>query len=357
LVDRVRIRVQDAERVCTDFAEEGEQVQVRLGWGDENAEMFHGIITAVDLQSEARQYPRTVQITALDMSHLMNRTARSRESHQGSLSDILRAVVTGNSEASQYIEFHDEESVVLEDRLEEIEFAANAPLVQRNETDLQFIYRIARLYNARTFVEYVGNNKSRFHFISESLLMGGDAMMTISYCPGFKEVIDLNVRRVESDRAPITVAVAVDPRTGEVRSAATTPADTHTPTTPDASHAAHLDKSSSGRGDRYRAVADVVASPAHTRDTLRAHDLRRGLPSNPNDVEHITRDDLTRGLGYRANGELEGNITMRAKGLVSIIGLAAWEPSKWYVRKVNHIVNQDERGRPNTYRTKFVLSR
>jgi hypothetical protein len=57
-----------------------------------------------------------------------------------------------------------------------------------------------------------------------------------------------------------------------------------------------------------------------------------------------------------------GNVKIRAKGKMTIQGLAPWANSDWYVRRVNHQVTTgagaDKKGESaGTYRTRFTVTR
>lgn len=346
LIDKATIVVQDAERVCTDFASEGQKVRITLGWQSQHAVVFEGHITRV-AGPDNGTYPRRVTMTALDPSYFMNITRRPVTPHKGKLSEIIAAVVS-------LPEYKKHFAIGKIDLDKEVEFPPDKPLMQGNETDLQFLYRLAMLYSARAFVEMNGE-KLQFYFISEKKLMANDALGTLNYCQGFSELIDFSFQRVASDAQPVRSGVAVNPEDGSA--IATPPPTAPQPSSPppsDAGHIAHVDKRG-GNTAAYRAGADVANRAAVKPEQYRHHNFMSGLPSNPNLVEEITRQDPTRILGLRGEGTAVGNVMIRAKGKIGINGLAAWVDGNWYVHKVVHTVNLS--GKEQSFRTKFSVSR
>jgi hypothetical protein len=61
-----------------------------------------------------------------------------------------------------------------------------------------------------------------------------------------------------------------------------------------------------------------------------------GLPDSPDRVQQATRQDPTRKLGWLGEGRAVGNISLRAKGLVTIQGIPSWAEGDWYLCQVNH---------------------
>jgi phage protein D len=352
LIDRARIEVQDRDNVCTNFAREGQKVRIEMGWGSQRAAIFEGFITHVE-GFDSRSYPRTVMITALDPSYKMNLLRRIPNRHVGKLSEIIRRV------AQQYAEYFDIGEIVV---ASDVEFSEAAPLLQRNETDLQFLYRLANLYGARTFVEYnraEGETEARslFYFVSEQRLMQGDRLTTLRYCPGIAQVINFDYQRHASDAQPQRTAVAVNPADGisvEARGEIITaqgPPDRST-----AEHIVHIERQ--GRSaDSYRAAQEATQQAKEQPEDLRHHYAETGLPSDPNLIQQVTRQDPTRYLGLRGTGIAVGNIHLRAKGKIGITGFSIWDEGDWYVHKVNHKMTQARDESNQSYRTHFEVSR
>lgn len=366
LIDRARITVQDAANVCTNFADRGQKVTITMGWGNARSPVFEGYITDVRPVDNSPTRPRTVIITALDPSyfmHLRRRVPRGFPSgdRPGKLSEIIRWIVT-RPEYSQ--RFHIDENnlnrhIVLD---RDVEFSASNPLIQNNETDLQFLYRLANLYGARTFVEYNSqpsqkNAVSQFYFISERRLMQDDPIATLHYCQGVSEVLEFSIRRDSSDAAPKRSAIAVDPTTGIALEAIPPAQSDEGKPPPDISAqvAAIARQQRDAAAVRDRAEA-ARSAPVQPRD-LTQYYADTGLPSNPNLVQAITRQDPTRILGLQGTGVVAGNASLRAKSKIHIIGFSVWDEGDWYVHKINHRMTIGEQATDQSFRTHFEVSR
>jgi hypothetical protein len=59
--------------------------------------------------------------------------------------------------------------------------------------------------------------------------------------------------------------------------------------------------------------------------------------SDPDKIATTVKADPTRILGYSGHGTAIGTVKLRAKGKVTIKGIAPWAEGDWYVHQVNHI--------------------
>ena len=366
LIDRARITVQDAANVCTNFAERGQKVVISMGWGNQRTPIFEGYITHVRPLDSITTRPRRVVITALDPSYFMHLNRRVPRGfpggdRPGKLSEIIRWIVTQPEYASRFQidSAHLERHIIVE---QDVEFSESNPLIQQNETDLQFIYRLAHLYGARAFVELnrqpgQDNAASQFYFISERRLMSGDRLATLRYCHGVSEILEFSLNRVSSDAEPQRTAIAVDPSTGIApEEIPAVQATEETPTPDIAAQVARIEaQQRSAAAIRERAEA-MRSAPVQAQDLTRYY-ADTGLPSNPNLVQQVIRQDPTRILGLRGNGVAVGNALLRAKSKIGILGFSIWDDGDWYVHKVNHRITIGEQESDQSFRTSFEVSR
>jgi hypothetical protein len=364
LIDRVRITVHDSNRAVSDAGREGQKVLIEMGWGNQRAPIFEGYVVQAQ-GSDSATSSRTVMLTALDPSYFMNLQVRVPRGFTGRLTEIIRRVVTEgeyprrDGGTGRYAELFSVGEIVVDN---DVEFTNRNRLLQWNETDLQFLYRLANLYGARTFVEYnrLRNQTtagSQFYFVSERRLMAGDRLATLRYCKGVSEILEFRYERVSSDAQPQRRSVIVNPADG-------VPATAVPPPTPEAGEPrpeiadqiTYLERQGRSATSYQERVEAAVSAPVQPRD-LTHHYADAGLPSDPNLIQTVTRQDPTRILGLRGNGTAVGNVLLRAKSKIGIIGFSIWDDGDWYVHKVNHRITQDAEGRDRSFRTLFEVSR
>lgn len=323
LIDKATLVLDDAPGAATSTIREGQRVLVDLGWGDEHAVLFEGLVT----RSSTADQPggvRQTTVVAYDLSYPLNRSeARTRAFTTGTLSTIIDDVLRAYPLPVGQIRLEADPG-----------FTEERPLRQVNKTDWQFLQDLAAEYGARCFVEY-NEERSRFYFISESFLLQGDALGAFNYCPGVSKLIQFSYQRVASAAAPQRSATTTDPVTGAVvppaPPTATPPETTPTPAPPSAS----------------------------TPDALRPQQAALGAPSDAQLPERAARRDPTRILGFFGEGTAVGTIKLRAKGKVTINGIAPWAAGDWYVRKVVHAYTRDRASSTDrsTFYSRFVVTR
>ncbi|HEY3079219.1 MAG TPA: contractile injection system protein, VgrG/Pvc8 family [Chloroflexota bacterium] len=351
LIDQARIVVDDPNRPYTDFVQEGQTVLVDLGWTTEHAVLFEGVVTRVSGEA-TREGRRQVTITALDLSKKMDRQQRS-ENHTGTLSSIVRRVA-GRAEYG----------IPIGDVLPDPDPSFAEPLRQSNETDWHFLQRLAEAYGARTFVEY-NEGRSKFYFVALSRLRQGDPMGSLTYCQGFSQLTEFRYDRIASAAAPQRTASVESPATGVPATSPTpTPAPPEAPAAPDAGQVATLTRAGGGVGESYAAAGAVAATATERPADQRPRTVVAGTPSDPALPQRVTIQDPTQILGLRGQGLAVGTIKLRAKGKVSIHGIAVWDEGDWYVRQATHVYRREPVRRPNgqtenvsTYHTRFVVTR
>jgi hypothetical protein len=94
-----------------------------------------------------------------------------------------------------------------------------------------------------------------------------------------------------------------------------------------------------------------AATATRTPDQQRPIAIMAGLPSDPTLPDRIALTDPTRALGLHGHGLAVGSVMLRAKGMVTLTGIANWAEGDWYVRQVNHLMTD------KTYLSRFVITR
>jgi phage protein D len=322
LVDEANVTFDDPDGKGADLFSPDKTLTVELGWDEEHAVLFEGVV--VDRHPVAgADGKRSLTVVARDLSHRMSQKPVTGEFKPGTLETIVTQVAQRNNWTGD---------------LAKIVCDPNPQLTEHNdlkqvaETDYHYLQRLAERYGARAFVEY-NDGKSRFYFVSNRSLLEAKALGRLEYCRGLNKLIEFKYQSVAARSAKQYVATAVDPVSGEVKTAqgdAATAPPTTTPATP--------------------APAAPVQAP--------------GQPSDPDRAARVVVTDPTRVLGLRGEGRAVGTVALRAKGKVEIVGLAQWAVGDGYVSKAVHTWSDTRtaddvkaKRRRSSYETKFTATR
>jgi hypothetical protein len=114
----------------------------------------------------------------------------------------------------------------------------------------------------------------------------------------------------------------------------------------------------------YKAAAELAAKSKLKPEAQQPQDFVVGLPSDPELARKMVERDRTRLSGLFGEGTTIGTVNLRAKGPVTIKGIAPWAEGNWYVTRVNHVYTRaigetkdhkkDDR---STYHSKFTVTR
>jgi phage protein D len=341
-IDKATVQLDDTHGTFRDTIAEGQTLQISMGWENEHAVLFEGIVASSPGRMSRERHG--VSIVAYDPSYsMMTRAARSHD-FTGSLSSIIRRIAeTDNGLTIGQIEVADD-----------VSFTEEAPLRQTVMRDYHFMQELAYRHGARAYVEYnEGSNK--FYFASEERLLSQDPMGTLSYCRGIGKLREFTYERTAGGAAAVRGGSAVDPESGEVTTV--TPPDPATGPAADSSSARHsrLARYDDTVAARYDGAAERAAS-ADPPDAQRPTEIIAGAPSDPQALHRETRQDRTRVIGLQCKGKTVGSIWLRAKGRVELFGISPWiDSNSWYVHKVTHRVTTS--GDDMAYETEFEASR
>jgi hypothetical protein len=353
LIDKATVVFDDTHGIAAATMLEQRKVVIELGWTKEQARIFEGIVWRVktECRADGSGSKQRVTLVALDMSYKLNQGEGKPKVHPvGKLSDILKSIVAPYQIPVGQIKL-----------VQDPEFKAEAPLTQGPKTDWAFIQELAIRYGARAFVE-VNGDKSQFYFVSEKFFLEGEPMGQMTYEYGTGALVEFTYQRLASGAAPMRSAIVTDPLTGlpaVKQGAATAP---ETPISPDPDHKSRLDKLGLGMGSLYSDVVDVVSKSEGKAEDGRAKEFVAGLPSDPLLGDSTIQQDPTRSLGFIGYGTVVGNVQLRAKGKITINGIAPWAAGDWYLRRVNHQIARaggvDKQGRARGgYITRFIVTR
>jgi hypothetical protein len=342
-IDKAEVVFDSADDI-SQIMQEQTKVQISLGWSDENALIFEGLVMSAKTEARSAGQAR-VRVVAFDLSYKMKQNkTKDRSFISGKLSDVLQAIVKDYSDiqVGQIAPGPDPT------------FSPKSPWSKiSGQSDWDFVQEAALKWKARVFVE-VNNNTSQFYFVSEKQLLSGKAMGVLHYCPGgVGPLISFDVKKIGSGAAPVSGTTVIDPSTGQPVTQQSPPPPPDPP----------MQVSSDADATVTQAATVIAQSPDQPADS-RPKDVVAGQASDPTRAQQNIQQDPTRILGYSGDGLCRGTVMLRAKGKVTIMGLAPWVGADWYVHRVNHVytrlVSTDKHGKPlnrSTYQTRFQATR
>lgn len=349
-LDKATLVVDDPHGIARELFREGLSLKVRMGWEQENATCFEGVI--ISSKPVSNGGGSQVNVVAYDLGYrLMRCPPLPPRNYVGKLSDIVRQVFL-------HVRSGVEPGAITPDP--DPEFTEANPLrPEPNEKPWQFLQRLAERHKCRAFVEY-NDKASRFYFVPVRKLLQSKPQGTLKYCRGLGHLIEFSYERVAHSAAAVKSAAVEDPLTGETRAVTGPPPEPAPPPEPSAKTRAQLAGISPNRAREYDATLEVAArAPSNPAEQVPREEVA-ALPSDPALAEDTIQKDPTRVLGFVGRGETVGSVHLRAKGRVIVEGIAPWAAGDWYVRQVRHIYTRtslNEKQHRGTYRTQFVATR
>jgi phage protein D len=342
LVDEARITLDDAHELAANAFAPGQAIDVAMGWGDERTRIFTGKIVRVGGSTGSQG---GITLVVHDPSAAMHRARVGRPFPEKSkLSAIVRAV------KESYTDIPEGEVACDPDPTFE---APNVPS-QLDRTDYQFLQELAAVWGCRCFVE-VNDEAAQFYFKSVKSLFAAKPLATLSHCRGWGNVLTFRYERVAARAARQLVNTVTDPRTGTPTVTQGTPP----PAPPPASGTVAPDVATAEPGvARANETATKVAAATPPEPPLVLAQL--GLPSDPAKAASLVVTDPTQVIGYRGVAKVVGHAGLRAKGRVTVNGIATWAEGDWWVKRATHTWTKarDARDRPTaSWETELELTR
>ena len=223
----------------------------------------------------------------------------------------------------------------------------DGPARASGETDLAFLYRLARDYDCKLYLEHgaapISSASWRRPACSTPAGRGGPDL------PGQPGGFDVAFEAFAT--AAEHHLVTTDPATGET---VAFEADTALPGewtwTPDAERIARM---GSAAAFVNALVARSAARRAQLRDYWRTPARAAGVPARPASDTAATYGDRSRRLGQRARGRARGSIWLRPRALVTVAGAGGRWSGEWYLAEVRHVLDLPRR----SYTSAFVCTR
>lgn len=358
--DKCTVVMVNPNSTSADAVLTGQTMEVELGWGSEHSLVFEGVIREVHPAAGETQ---RLQIVAFDLSSRMTRALAPLELrvHTGTLKDVLTRIAARHNISMGAVQ---------------VDPMPQLQLRQQNaRNDWEFVQDLAEEFRARCFIEVNAasddtpaqrerGGRSRFYFWSEEYMLAQDPAGRLQFCHGVGPLLQFEYRLIGGGASPSTTGTVTNPATGEA-AAVDGP---RTPTGPEPSvDAGRTSGTASALGEgaarTYAASVEAALEAPERPEDLR---LRRRLPpaaSDPAAAEQAVQQDRTRVLGMVGHGVAMGTVRLRAKGCVTIEGMSTWSNGRWYVSRVNHVVdratirlrNQDTTR--HTFRSRFTATR
>jgi hypothetical protein len=341
LIDKATIVLADPHHATPDFHPD-QTLEVSMGWSEQKAKIFSGVVQNAQ-GSNAADGTATMTIVAYDKSCLMHREYRDAF-YQGTLSSVVRQILSQYTWATPSITCDPDP-----------QFTDHPQLQRTHMTDLQFLQWLAWRYGHRAFCEATGDTNT-FYFTSNRRLLADDPMGILQWCRGLRQLKEFRYERVASRAARQQITATPDPHSGTdtpTRGDQPLPISPPLPNPDIVANTGRRDPGELAQQQAGDALAQTNPAPPATPVPV----VR--LPSDPQLATAVTALDPTQVLGLRGTGRAVGTILLRAKGKVTIQGLAPWAEGDWYVRQAVHTWQDTSTpGHQNaTYETSFTVTR
>ncbi|PTS90716.1 hypothetical protein DBR17_00910 [Sphingomonas sp. HMWF008] len=338
LIDRAVVEFDDPAGLARETSREGQTMVVELGWADVHAAIFEGEITRVQTREAGCEQPR-IRLTALDFASRIQKRPFEPTNHNGSLSSIVRAVVTRLPNTGV--------AVAQIEPPTDATYAVTAPLRQTQD-DWAFITEQARRQGCISFVEY-NAGASKFYFVPLARIMEGEAVGQLSNIGTSGRILSIDLERAAATADPRRSSAVLDAATGAIRATAPPPATIDPPTVVSARAIDIADRTGAPIDSAVAVAAEATETPATLRPAALVPAMREGDAAQ----------DPTRAMGWRARGRCVGTVNLRAKSKIELTGVASWAETNWYVKRARHVIvtPRPEEEMIASYVTEFELTR
>jgi len=343
--DQLSVDVSDPYKVLGHAFQEGMEVEVELGKGDDHSVMFRGVIYKVNGTFPETGVP-TLAIKAYDKSMDMGLLKRNRPWVNRTLSQIVADV------AQPYFPVPRQDVVVLGDP----DFGDDG-MRQQDETDLAFLLRLGGEFGCEMFVDSDDFGET-LHFLSQKSIMERDPVATLHYgrCDVETRLLSFEPGTDVTNIQLPQVLSGTDYATGTV-SDVTLGDDEELGDQDDA----FVDENLTAFRKRYPDKADQLegllgaAEDIHTAvRTKLGTATRRAITTfvSPTELQQRRKNQFsTSRLGMRASGVTDGNRALHAQSTISLEDVGGRFSGTWYVSQVKHTLNGQG------YKTEFQCQR
>jgi hypothetical protein len=342
LADLVTLTFGDSHLILADLLVEGQPIEIDLGWTDEHAVVFRGIITGIRGNYPSGGLP-TVEVEAMDSLITLSLRSKTRRWTEAP-AQIVNAVAVANHLKPGTVDLAEPAG-----ELPGGAAPSQPPLEQQvEETDLAFLHWLAREYDCKVFVDHVEASDT-LNFIATRTLLKADplerALVFNASLQSFAPSFDLFATDPEEH------LVTTDPSTADRVQLNRKLIDGREGLWfPDPDRIARL-------GDGVGRVASLAARATSRHytvtDTWRRPPRLAGAPSRPSSDPAGTFGDPSRCQGQVGRGRTPGNIWLRPRRRVTIEGYGGRWSGVWYLARTRHLLDLPRR----SFVTSFVCTR
>lgn len=322
--DGARVLFGDSYIVLCDVLHEGLTLEIELGTAGEHAVVFRGPVTSVTAHFPGTGSPR-VEVEAHDNLIGLSLRAKTKRWGNATVSSVVRQIAIDNQMVPGTISPGDD-ALAPEER----------PGQQVAETDLAFLERLARDADSKLYVDHSSAVDS-LNLVSTRSLLEADPL------PGSLQfngtLYDFRASFDAWAAAPEASLVSTDPRSGDRVTVSESYVDAAR-WTPDSRHLARL-------GDGADRITSLVARSSAKRDR-RTDWWRRGprvagAPARPSSDHAGVHVDRLRHSGEVARGRTGGNVWLRPRKRVEVVGYGGRWSGVWYLARVRHEMDLEGR--------------
>lgn len=348
LIERVEVEESDSQAdlatlvfgnsdlVLTDVLNEGLAVEIDLGYSDEHAVVFRGIVTAMRAYFPLKGQPK-IEVQSADKLILMSMRPQTKRWGNTTVSQIVTEVAMNYGLLPDQVTIDDDPMI-----------EANRPRQQVEETDLAFLNRLAQDYGCKLFVEHP-EGPDTINFIStKSLLQADPVEVNLTFNDNVEEFsVSFDAFASELKERLVTTDTLTGDRI-EVERDLVQNSDAQW--TPDAGLIARLG-AAAGR------VAALLAKSAVKRASLtdywRQPAREAGAPARSSADQSGASGDRARRMGQTGRGRSSGSVWLRPRKRVTIQGYGGRWSGDWYLATVRHELDMVRR----RYSSDFVCTR
>jgi hypothetical protein len=315
--DGARVLFGDSYIVLCDVLHEGLTLEIELGTAGEHAVVFRGPVTSVAAHFPTAGSP-SVEVRAHDSLIGLSLRAHTKRWGNATVSSVVRQIALDNQMVPGTIS-PDDDALAPEER----------PAQQVAETDLAFLERLARDADAKLYVDHSSAVDS-LNLVSNRSLLEADPLSGSLQFNG--TLYDFRASFDAWAAGPEASLVSTDPRSGDRVAISATFLDAPT-WTPDSRHLARL-------GDGADRVTSLLARSSAKRnrrtDWWRRAPRLAGAPARPASEHARVHVDRLRHRGEVCRGRTGGNVWLRPRKRVEVIGYGGRWSGVWYLARVRH---------------------
>ena len=334
--DRLSLRFTDSHLVLSDILHEGLVVEVDLGRRDVHSLIFRGPITGVEGRFPADGTPQ-VEIEGADHLIQLSLEPRTRHWWNTTVSQVVREIALDHGLVPGEVVVEDDDVI-----------DQTRPLQQVEETDLALLYRLAEDYDTKLFLEHE-EKIDRLSFVSTRHLLEEEPVeQPLVFNANLGDFTAcFNAFATSSERKLVTT----DPESGErVQWSEELVTPEEGQWVPDADRIA---RTGPGAVRLAALLAKSAGRRARLRELWRRPPREAGTPARPATDRARTRGDHARRLGQTARGRAVGNIWLRPRRRVCVLGYGGRWSGFWYLARVSHQLDLTRR----LYVSSFVCTR